>query len=166
RKDSITIIENLRDQAKSSKFQIPNSKLKNRPARCLPRRLFGGLQLLWSLGFAARRFAQRRLKNCDAPGRRRVATGFLTPSLELGKAEDGLLEMFPCFVQIRMYLAHPSFTPVEVATGLGAQEPPASLLELFGDERGIHVVSSNFQQRAMQRLAQDVDAREGVLLAL
>ena len=65
-----------------------------------------------------------------------------------------------------MYLAHPSFTPVEVATGLGAQEPPASLLELFGDERGIHVVSSNFQQRAMQRLAQDVDAREGVLLAL
>src|SRR5438552_7321755 len=149
RRDRITIFENLRDQAKSSKFQIPNSKLKNRPARCLPRRLFGGLQLLWSLGFAARRFAQRRLKNCDAPGRRTVATGCLTPSLELGKAEDGLLEMFPCFVQIRVDLADPRLAPEEIATGLGAQEPPAGLRELFGDERGIHVVSSNFQQRAM-----------------
>ena len=71
------------------------------------------------------------------------------PSLDLRKPEDGLLEIFLRFVQIRMYLAHPRFTPEEVATGLGAQEPPAGLIELFDHERRVHVVPSHFFQRAV-----------------
>jgi len=57
--------------------------------------------------------------------------GILAPSLDLRKPEDGLSRDILCFVQIRVNLAHPSFTPEQVATGLSAQEPPAGLIELF-----------------------------------
>ena len=70
--------------------------------------------------------------------------GFLTASLDLGKPKDGFIEKALGFVQIRVYLVNPGFAPEEVATGLGAQEPPAGLLELFAQERRVHVVSSNF----------------------
>src|SRR6266487_1849340 len=72
----ISIFEELRAQAKSSKFQTPNSKegpsskIKNRPARRLPRHLFLGFEMLnfsGACGFGAWCFLQRRLKNRDAP---------------------------------------------------------------------------------------------------
>jgi hypothetical protein len=55
----ILILEKLRSQAKSSKFQTPSfkeapsSKLKNRPARRLPRHLIWGLVFeMWSFSGA------------------------------------------------------------------------------------------------------------------
>ena len=80
----------------------------------------------------------------EMPGRKRVAIGFLTLSLDLGKPEDSLVEMLLCFVQIRVDPANPGFTPVKVATGLGAQEPPAGLLEMFDHKRRIDMGSPNF----------------------
>jgi hypothetical protein len=72
------IFDKLRAPATSSKFQTPNSKeapsskLKNRPARRLPRHLvlrFGvcDLELLWSLGFGAWCFAQPRRPADEKP---------------------------------------------------------------------------------------------------
>src|SRR6266568_3974413 len=70
-------------ESPGKKLQIPNSKEapSSKPARRLPRHLFSGfgvfdLELLWSLGFGAWCFAQRRLKKmrrrtlppCSLPG--------------------------------------------------------------------------------------------------
>src|SRR2546426_4519662 len=77
---TISIFEKLRAQATSSKFQTPSSKeapiskLKNRPARCLPRHLyleFGVLRFgtslelgVWCLVF---RVAVAQKLGCGAP---------------------------------------------------------------------------------------------------
>ena len=80
---------------------------------------------------------RRRVGVCDR-------AGILTPSLDLGKPKDSLLEMLMRFVQIRVYLVNPGFAPEQVATGLGAQEPPAGLLEMFDHQRRIDMGSPNF----------------------
>src|ERR1051325_8281329 len=89
-----------------------------------------------------------------------------SPSLDLRKPEHGFLETFLRFVQIRMNPRDPGLTPVQVATGFRAQEPPAGLLELLGHERGVHAVAFDFLQRALERLAEVAYAGEGVFLRL
>src|SRR5206468_3950741 len=75
-----SIFEKLRARATSSQFQTPSSKeapgskLKNRPARRLPRHLILGFGVLrfgtsLELGVWCWVFAQRRFKNCDVLSR-------------------------------------------------------------------------------------------------
>src|SRR5262249_43939544 len=87
-------------------------------------------------------------------------------SLDLGKPEHGLFEMLLRVVQIRVDLVNPGIAPEEVAAGLGAQKPPVGLLKLFNHERRIDVGPADLQQRAVQGLAEAVDARKGVFLSL
>src|SRR5713101_5279069 len=136
RRDRISIFEKMKAQAKSSKFQTPNSKLQRstrhqtQKASCAPFAgvCFGGSGLeIWNFSGAWALVLGVSLgggSKTEMPGRKSVAIGFLTLSLDLGKPEDSLVEMLLCFVQIRVDPANPGFTPVKVATGLGAQEPP------------------------------------------
>src|SRR2546428_88322 len=101
---------------RSSKSQAPNPKNrcrgKWRAGRFLSLELGASLELgVWNLALFAWALSFSIIETRP-------------PSLDLGKAEDGPLEKSLCFVQIRVNLANPNFTPEEVATGLGAQEPP------------------------------------------
>jgi hypothetical protein len=100
--ERISIFDKLRAQATSSKFQIPSSKeassskLKNRPARRLPRHLFLGfgvcdLELLWSLEFGAWCFARRRLKKLRCAGV--VSPKVTTPACFDNRGRAGKVKM-------------------------------------------------------------------------